>query len=74
MQAKRNGMYQCWWQLDGMTFTANVAEVEDDKEVRRQWRVMVNHIKAQLISVEEGLVSARFAMLPFAMLPDYSRP
>ena len=71
-QVKRGGQYQCYWKLDGVTFTASVdtRDAPDDREVRRMWRVIVQHIKAQLIAVDEGWLDAKLALAPFLMLPD----
>ena len=71
-QVKTRGQYQCFWKIDGVTFTAQIdtSDAPDDKEVRRMWRVLVQHIKAQLISVEEGWSDAKLALAPFLMLSD----
>lgn len=71
-QVKRGGQYQCYWRLDGVTFTASVdtRDAPDEAEVRRMWRVMVHHIKNQLMVVEEGWLDAKLALAPFLMLPD----
>lgn len=70
MQVSRGDYYACWWKLNGFMFSAKVeGDRLDEREKRRRWRVIVNHIKSQLISVEEGLVSKEEALLTFMMLP-----
>lgn len=71
LQVSRGSHYSCWWKLNGHTFCAQVEGGKvPEHELRRKWRVIVNHIKAQLISVDEGLIGKEEALLPFLMLPD----
>lgn len=71
-QIKRAGQYQCYWQIDGVTFTAQVdtRDMDDEREIRRMWRVIVQHIKAQLVAVDEGWLDPKLALAPFLMLSD----
>ncbi len=73
-EAKSAGQYQCWWQIDGVTFTVQIDTRDEPnaQEVRRRWRVIVQHIKSQLIAVEEGLLDSKTALAPFLMLEDGS--
>ena len=51
--------------VDGMRMT--VREIEQER--RRQLRVLLNHIKAKLVAVEEGLVDLEQEFLPYMLGP-----
>lgn len=73
MQASKSGQYQCWWKIGDRVFTAQIDYSDaDDREARRRWRVIHEHIKSQLIAVDEGLLDPKVALMPFLMLPDGS--
>ena len=73
-QVKQGGQYQCYWSIDGITFTAQVdtRDATTEAEVRRLWRVLWLYIKSQLVFVEEGWLDSKLALAPFLMLPDGS--
>ena len=45
-------------------------ETQYDAEVRRRWRVLAAFTKSLLFGIEEGIVTAQEALLPFVILKD----
>lgn len=49
-------------------FSGRFADTQYQAEIRRRWRVLAAFTKAQLFGIEEGLIGAEKALLPFRVL------
>jgi hypothetical protein len=67
------------FQIKGQTYRLDIpmpdpkqfpAPVQNEKELRRRWRVLAAFTKAILFGVDEGVIKLRDVLLPFAMLPS----
>jgi hypothetical protein len=59
------------WEWKGMTLPFRIdLPVEDAAERRRLLRVLVYHIKAKLVAVEDGLVELEQEFLPYLIGPS----
>ncbi len=69
---QRQGAYVIQFEHEGRTYRFGVEADEEEREIRRRWRVLLLWVKATLEAVDVGLQDFETAFAMQTMLPDGS--
>lgn len=59
-----------WFKKDGVAFMVTIAVSPDAKENRRRWRSLALLVKANLVAIDDNIVTFREAFMPYIVTND----